>query len=111
MPLRSDLSQDVAISLTGLEMTTASGRLAESAVHRGPRVKGTSGRTRHAYETFHGHQFNAHGRLMRKTQILHRVDDRYFESVVDDETGEVVWHVDERLSAHVGHGSAKFIAP
>ncbi len=94
----------------GLGMTTSTGRLAESAVHRGPRVKGASGRKRHAYETFAGHQFDTHGRLMRKTQVIHRADDRYSESVVNDETGEVVRLVDERLSAHTGHGSAKFMA-
>jgi hypothetical protein len=110
MTQTNDLSQDVAVVLTGHAVKVSAGPIAESAVHRGPKVAGASGRKRHAYQTFHGHQFNALGQLMRKTQIIYRADDRYFEFVVNEETGEVVRHADERLSEHAGHGSAKFNA-
>jgi hypothetical protein len=36
-----------------------------------------------------------------------KMRDRYFEHVEDADTGEVLRHVDEPLSEHRGHGSAK----
>lgn len=36
-----------------------------------------------------------------------READRYTERLVDGETGEVIHDVDEPLSEHRGHGSAK----
>jgi hypothetical protein len=38
---------------------------------------------------------------------IDRANDQYLEEVVDPNTGEVVHHVFEALSDHIGHGSAK----
>lgn len=50
-------------------------------------------------------------RLERRWHNLHRIIDRrrnrYFEHIEDEKTGKVVRHVDERLSDHIGRGSAK----
>ena len=40
-------------------------------------------------------------------RVINRLDDRYFERVTDKRTGEVIREVNERLSNHTGHGSAK----
>lgn len=50
----------------------------------------------------------------RRDGVWHRVDrtlnkreNRYVEHIVDEETGAVVRHVEEKLTDHQGHGSAK----
>jgi hypothetical protein len=48
------------------------------------------------------------GKWMRKQRIIDHSGDRYKEHIVDPESGRVVRDVDEPLSAHRGHGSAKF---
>lgn len=40
-------------------------------------------------------------------RTINRRNDRYRERIVDPSTGEVLRDVDEPLSHHVGHGSAK----
>jgi hypothetical protein len=47
------------------------------------------------------------GRWMKKYRLIDRDEDRYQERIVDGETGEVVHEVDEPLSQHQGHGSAR----
>jgi len=47
------------------------------------------------------------GRFVSKHQIIDRPGNRYFELVVDDETGEILNSCDEPLSDHEGHGSAR----
>lgn len=47
------------------------------------------------------------GRWAKLDRIVDREADRYYELVVDTETGEVLRYVDEPLSAHQGRGSAK----
>jgi hypothetical protein len=44
---------------------------------------------------------------MRLHRIVDRQNDRYFEQVRDIETREVIHEVDEPLSEHRGHGSAR----
>jgi predicted nucleic acid-binding Zn-ribbon protein len=47
-------------------------------------------------------------------QLFRRIDrdaDRYTERITDAETGEVIKSVEEPLSEHQGHGSAKTIRP
>jgi hypothetical protein len=48
--------------------------------------------------------FRLSGRWHRLQRLLDRQGDRYFEHIEDAETGEVVEHVEERLSDHRGHG-------
>jgi hypothetical protein len=44
---------------------------------------------------------------MKLRRIIDRRNNRYQELVVDPQTGETVREVDEPLSEHRGHGSAK----
>jgi hypothetical protein len=50
-------------------------------------------------------------RLTGRWSILQRTFDKakdwYYEHIVDRETGKVLRHVEEKLSDHVGRGSAK----
>lgn len=47
------------------------------------------------------------GRFSSKTRVIDRLNDRYYEYVVDQQTGDVLRHCDEKLSEHYGRGSAK----
>jgi hypothetical protein len=47
------------------------------------------------------------GKWNRREMTVDRENDRYTERVIDGETGEVIHDVDEPLSDHRGHGSAK----
>jgi hypothetical protein len=52
-------------------------------------------------------QGDGSGRLVHFLQTFDRNADRYHEHVEDAATGEVIRHVEEPLSQHHGHGSAK----
>jgi hypothetical protein len=41
------------------------------------------------------------------TRVINRRDDRYREHIIDPDSGKTIKSVDERLSEHRGHGSAK----
>ena len=45
--------------------------------------------------------------MVHKERLIDRKNDRYREVVKDMETGDVIHEVDEPLSQHTGHGSAK----
>ena len=47
------------------------------------------------------------GRFVDYERIIDRQNDRYYERIVDPETGEVLREIDEPLSEHIGRGSAK----
>jgi hypothetical protein len=47
------------------------------------------------------------GRLVDRLYTTDREADRWYEKVVDPETGDIIHEVDESLSGHQGHGSAK----
>ena len=44
------------------------------------------------------------GKWMNLSRVVDRRNNRYTETVTDPDTGEVVHHVDEPLSEHIGHG-------
>ena len=46
-------------------------------------------------------------KMVHKERLIDRKNNRYKESVTDIQTGEVIHEVDEPLSQHTGHGSAK----
>lgn len=73
-------------------------------VHNPKRI----GRKRLAIEGFNSFSYN-HDRMKLVSHIRHidRSKDQYFELVVDPETGEIIHHCEEKLSAHRGRGSAK----
>jgi hypothetical protein len=69
---------------------------------------GATGRRKWFVETFSGADWSHRlQRFVRKQRTLDRDNDRYVEKVVDPETGEVLRDVEEPLSDHQGHGSAK----
>jgi len=46
-------------------------------------------------------------KLVSHIRHIDRHEDQYSELVVDPETGETIHRCKERLSVHIGHGSAK----
>lgn len=42
-----------------------------------------------------------------RKMIVDLLNNRYVETITDKETGEIIKHTDEKLSDHIGHGSAK----
>ena len=46
-------------------------------------------------------------KMVHKERLIDRKNDRYREVVKDTKTGDVIHEVDEPLSQHIGHGSAK----
>lgn len=47
------------------------------------------------------------GEYNQLKRVIDRQNDRYQEHIVNPRTGEVIRDVDEPLSEHIGHGSAK----
>ena len=47
------------------------------------------------------------GRVVEKSRLIDRENDRYVEHVVDDTNRETIHRSEEPLSEHQGHGSAK----
>ena len=47
------------------------------------------------------------GKWYKKIRVIDRENDRYFEEVVDPDTGKVIHRCEEPLSEHFGHGSAR----
>ena len=47
------------------------------------------------------------GTVVERKMLVDRQNDRYTETVTEYDTGVVVHHCDEKLSEHIGHGSAK----
>ena len=45
--------------------------------------------------------------MIHKERLIDRKNNRYREVVKDMKTGDVIHEVDEPLSQHTGHGSAK----
>ncbi|MCY2953315.1 MAG: hypothetical protein NTU53_15250 [Planctomycetota bacterium] len=45
------------------------------------------------------------GKHVEKQRVVDRDNDEYLEHIVDYETGAVLHHCEEPLSAHTGHGS------
>ena len=46
-------------------------------------------------------------KMVHKERLIDRKNNRYEELVTDRETGDVIHEVNEPLSQHIGHGSAK----
>lgn len=47
------------------------------------------------------------GRRVEKKRVIDRVENKYSEHVVDDETRQTIHLCEEPLDSHKGHGSAK----
>lgn len=75
----------------------------------GPKVRSTPhSRKKYKWELQFGRQIEKRsGRSMEKVRLINRVENRYYESVTDPATGQVIHRVCEPLDEHVGHGSAR----
>ncbi len=47
------------------------------------------------------------GKWNNREKLEDKENDRYFEQIIDPETGQVIHHDEEKLSHHRGHGDAK----
>ena len=68
----------------------------------------SSGKGRPYLEAKHGDDYwRRLGKWMNLSRVVDRRNNRYTETITDPETGEVVRHVDEPLTGHVGRGDAR----
>jgi len=96
-------SKDVTVQLVGVSAKGEVGRVAAKGhTHIGEKRRG-----KYDYEAVLGHEFNVEGNLMHKERIFDRKNNSYKERVVNTDTGEVVRDIEEPLSKHIDHGSAK----
>jgi hypothetical protein len=51
--------------------------------------------------------FRLTGKWHKLARVIDRENNRYFEEVIDPETGQVIHRCEEPLSEHRGHGSDK----
>jgi hypothetical protein len=66
------------------------------------------GRHRYSYESRSGPLWRSDGGgWVRISRVIDRQGNRYFEHVEDRNTGDVLRHIDQPLSSHVGRGSAR----
>ncbi|MGX2030873.1 hypothetical protein [Methylocaldum gracile] len=96
-------SSDVTVQLVGVSAKAEVGRVAAKGVSR----IGKRGRGKYDHEALRGQEFSEAGHLMEKERIIDRKNDYYKELVINTDTGEVVLAVEQPLSEHIGHGSAK----
>ena len=97
-------TQDVTVSLTGVQAEVKIGRVAAKGVTRTGARRGNG---KYECEALKGNEFNIDGHMMRKERIIDHQNDRYIEIVVNEDTGKTVRQIDESLSQHRGRGSAK----
>ncbi|MGE4057163.1 MAG: hypothetical protein AB7F99_20440 [Vicinamibacterales bacterium] len=104
-PKCASLSRKMFVGLSG-EMPPPPSSLKAKGRHAG------TGWNKWFIKTFTGADWSqALQRFVRKVRILDRDNDRYVEKVIDPATGDVLRDVEEPLSEHQGHGSAKFRDP
>ncbi len=76
----------------------------------GIKTKDSTGKT--TLEGVSGDDFHRKsGQWMKKERVIDHKNNRYKETIVNPETGEVVHHNEEPLSAHRGHGSDRTEEP
>jgi DNA-directed RNA polymerase subunit RPC12/RpoP len=90
-------SHDVSISIRGASARVGMGLKVTRPGQKKPHVEVKSG-ARHSHKL---------GKLVDHERLIDRANDRYFEKVTDYESREVIYHAEEPLSKHHGHGSAK----
>lgn len=59
------------------------------------------------YSKFGSSLFRKTNTWMNLTRIVDRLKNSYEELITDIKTGKVIKHVKEKLTDHIGHGSAK----
>lgn len=96
--------EDATGMLDGVQAEGKAGRIAaKGEVHKNPR----KGRRKFGFESIKGHEFSADGQFVYKEQIIDRDKDLYKKVVRNEDTGEVLRHVEHQLSEHKDRGSAK----
>lgn len=81
---------------------------AHSSLSAKARHGGATGKRKWFVEVFSGANWSRSlQRFVRKERTIDRDNDRYVEKVTDPENGDVLRDVDEPLSQHQGHGSAR----
>jgi hypothetical protein len=95
--------KDAVVKLRGVSAEAKAGRVAAKGVAR----TGSKRRGKYEHEALRGYEFDVSGRLMKKERVFDRQNNIYTERVVDSDTDEIVRDVQEPLSDHTGHGSAK----
>lgn len=68
---------------------------------------GVKRRGRYEFEVLQGTEYSRNGRMALKVVLFDRVNDRYIEVVIEEESRKVLMYCNEPLSEHVGHGSDK----
>ena len=59
-------------------------------------------------EEVDGHDWSESlGRWVKKQRVIDRKNNRYYELVIDEETGDVLRECEQPLKEHTGRGSAK----
>ncbi len=67
------------------------------------------GQNRPTFELKIGMDLHRKSNQFRKfTRLIDREEDRYFEEIIDPETGATIRKCDQPLLEHRGHGNAKF---
>ena len=67
-----------------------------------------TGKSKIRVESFSGYQnSNNKKKMVKKERRIDREKDEYYEKVIDPESGEIIHECSEKLSDHIGHGSAK----
>jgi hypothetical protein len=85
-----------------------SGELGFRSTLRAKARHGLVGKIKPFFKLLTGHSFwKSGGKWVHREKVEDGENDRYFELVVDPDSGQVVHRCEEPLSEHRGHGSAK----
>lgn len=90
--------------ITGVCAKLEIGRVAQRGVSNFGEKRRSGKRNR---EEMRGFEFNQWGHLMSEVRIIDRKENLYKELVIDTDTGTIEKDVEQPLSEHRGHGSAK----
>jgi len=96
--------KDIKAGITGLQAKAVISRVAAKGKSR----IGIKKHGKYEAEITRGNEFNINGNLMEKERIIDRRNNLYKEIVTNIDTGEIVRDVEQKLTEHIGHGSAKF---
>lgn len=88
-------------------MAISEGHVSRAAAKGKILARPRKGRRKHGFESIKGNEFSADNRFIFKERIIDRDNDLYMETIRDEDSGEILRAVKEKLSAHKGHGSAK----
>lgn len=94
----------ITVKLAGVQSQGKVGRLAAKGAVR---KKSRKGRRKYGFESLKGNEFSVDGQFIYKEQIIDREKYLYKKLVINEDTGEVLRHVEHKLSEHKNRGSEK----